>query len=159
MPDRKPLLVVPHSQDLARAFADDIASIAISGLARRNGLAVIAPRETRPNELMAACQLWPSVLRPLGVTRVAVVLSVQSYAAAEVLLRACTRSMKAHGILVAYFHEGHLESDCITAWFERRKARRRITTDSMVRLSERYAQRGDARAAHHAIVIAEQLAG
>jgi len=159
MTDNKPLLVVPKSSNLARAFDDDLASIRISGRARRNGLVVVAPRETQPNALMAACATWPATLRPLGVKRVAVVLSVEAYATAEPVLRACVRCLKANGIAVAYFHEGHLESDHIAAWFEQRKARRRITSDSMVKLSERYAERGDARAAYHAIVIAEQLAG
>jgi hypothetical protein len=158
MTDLKPLLVVPSSTKLARAFDDDLATIRISGRARRNGVIVIAARETQPNELMAACQLWPAVLREAGVKRVAVVLSVQAYATAEPLLRACMRCLKARGIAVAYFHEGHLDSDAIAAWFEQRKSRRRITSDSMIKLSERYAERGDARAAYHAIVLAEQLA-
>lgn len=159
MTDHKPLLVVPATTNLARAFDDDLESLRVSDRASRNGVVVIAPRETQPHELMAACRLWPAVLGELGITRVAVVLSVQAYGMAEPLLRACVRCLKASGIAVAYFHEGHLESDHIAAWFEQRKARRRITSDSMIRLSERYAQRGDARAAYHAIVIAEQLAG
>jgi hypothetical protein len=95
----------------------------------------------------------------IGVRRAAVVLSVQAYAAAEPQLRASTRWLQAHGIVVTYFYEGHLDGDQIAAWFEQRKARRRVTSDSMIKLSERYAERGDARAAYHAIVIAEQLAG
>jgi hypothetical protein len=157
--DLKPLLVVPSSPNLARAFDDDLATIRISGRARRNGVVVIAPRETQPNALMAACRLWPAVLRDARVRRVAVVLSVEAYAVAEPLLRACVRCLKAHGVAVAYFHEGYLESDAIAAWFEQRKVRRRITSDSMIKLSERYAERGDARAAYHAIVLAEQLVG
>ena len=159
MTDHKPLLVVPRTMNLTRAFDDDLESIRVSQRARRNGIVVIAPRETQPNALMAASHLWPPVLRAMGVTRVAVVLSVQAYAAAARLLRSCTRCLKAHGIAVTYFHEGHLEGDHIAAWFEQRKARRRLTSDSMIKLSERYAERGDARAAYHAIVIAEQLAG
>jgi hypothetical protein len=159
MTDHKPLLVVPGSPDLARAFDGDLASLCVSGRARRNGIVVIAPRDTQPNALMAACQVWPALLRAARVRRVAVVLGVQAYAIAEPLLRACARCLKAHGVAVAYFHEGHLESDCIAAWFEQRKARRRITSDSMVKLSERYAERGDAKAAFHAIVLAEQIAG
>lgn len=159
MTDNKPLLVVPRTANIARAFDDDSDFIRFSHRARRNGIVVIAPRETTPNALMASAQLWPPVLRELGVTRVAVVLSVQAFTVAEPLLRGCVRCLKAHGLAVTYFHEGHLDSDHIAAWFEQRKARRRITTDSMVKLSERYAERGDARAAYHAIVIAEQLAG
>lgn len=159
MTDNKPLLVVPRTTNIARAFDDDSDFIRFSQRARRNGIAVIAPRETTPNAIMASTQLWPPVLGELGVTRVAVVLSVQAFALAEPLLRGCARCLKAHGIAVAYFHEGHLESDHIAAWFEQRKARRRVTSDSMIKLSERYAEQGDARAAYHAIVIAEQLAG
>ena len=159
MSDYKPLLVVPRTTNLARVFDDDFESIRGADRASRNGIVVIAPRETQPSALMGSSHLWPPVLRALGVARVAVVLSVQAYVAAEAWLRACTRCLKAHGIVVAYFHEGHLDGDHIAAWFEQRKARRRVTTDSMIKLSERYAARGDARAAYHAIVIAEQLAG
>jgi hypothetical protein len=159
MADHKPLLVVPRTTNLSRAFDDDLECVRLSQRARRNGIVVIAPRETQPNALLASSHLWPAVLSMLGVTRIAVVLSVQAYAAAEPLLRACTRCLNAHAITVAYFHEGHLDGDQIAAWFEQRKARRRVTSDSMIKLSERYAERGDARAAYHAIVIAEQLAG
>lgn len=157
MPDTKPLLVVPRTTNLTRAFDDDLETIRVSLRARRNGVVVIAPRETQPSALMASSHVWPAVLQALDVRRVALVLSVQAYAMAARLLRSCTRCLQAHGISAAYFHEGHLDGDHIAAWFERRKARRRLTTDSMIKLSERYAERGDARAAYHAIVIAEQL--
>jgi hypothetical protein len=159
MTDYKPLLVVPRTNNLTRAFDDDLESIRGSDRAQRNGIVVIAPRDTQPNALMASSHLWPQVLRAIGVSRVAVVLSVQAYASAAQLLTGCVRCLQAHGIAVTYFHEGHLDGDQIAAWFEQRKARRRVTSDSMIKLSERYAERGDARAAYHAIVIAEQLAG
>jgi hypothetical protein len=158
MTDLKPLLVVPKT-NLAHAFDDDLESIRVSQCAQRSGIVVIAPRETQPNALMASSHFWPPVLHAVGVTRVAVVLSVQAFVRAEPLLRACMRCLKAHRITVTYFHEGHLDGDHIAAWFEQRKVRRRLTSDSMIKLSERYAQRGDRRAALHAIMIAEQLAG
>src|SRR5687768_9221052 len=127
MKDNKPLLVVPRTTNLVRAFDDDLESIRRSQRARRNGIVVIAPRETQPNALTASSHLWPAVLRALGVTRVAVVLSVQAYTSAESLLRACMRYLKVHGVAVAYFHEGHLDGDHVAAFFEQRKARRRMT--------------------------------
>jgi hypothetical protein len=145
--------------NLAQAFDDDAAAIRASERALRTGILVLAPRETTPHALMVSCQMWPFVLRSLGVTRVAIVLGVETYMLVEPLLRTCTRCLKAHKLGIAFFHEGHLESDQIGAWFDRRRARRRVTSDAMIKLSERYIQRGDVRGAYHAIEIAEKLAG
>ena len=153
----RPFLVVPRTTNLAQAFDDDAGAIRVSERALRTGLIVLAPREASPAALMVSCQMWPFVLRTLGVSRVAVVLSVKTYMVAEPLLRTCTRWMKAHKLVVAYFHEGHLESDHIRAWFEHRPARKRLTTDAMIKLSERYIERGDVRGAYHAVEIAERL--
>jgi hypothetical protein len=153
----RPLLVVPRTTNLAQAFDEDAPSIRVSERALRTGLIVLAPRETSPAALMVSCQMWPFVLRSMGVVRVAVVLSVKTYMLAEPLLRTCTRWMKAHKLIVGYFHEGHLESDQIRAWFEHRRARRRLTTDAMMKLSERYIERGDVRGAYHAVELAERL--
>jgi hypothetical protein len=61
MADHKPLLVVPRTMNLSRAFDDDVESIRMSHRARRNGIVVIAPRETQPSALLAASHLWPAV--------------------------------------------------------------------------------------------------
>lgn len=157
MTTRRPLLVVPKTTNLAQAFDDDAAAIRVSERALRAGLVVLAPRDTAPHAVMVSCQMWPFVLRSLGVTRVALVLGVQTYMLAEPLLRTCMRYMEAFELTIGYFHEGHLDSDQIRAWFEHRRARRRLTTDSMIKLSERYILRGDVRGAYHAIEIAERL--
>lgn len=157
MTHRTPLVVVPRTTNLAQAFDDNAAAISVSERAQRTGLLVLAPRETAPHALMVACQMWPFVLRSLGVKRVAVVLGVETYMIAEPLLRACTRCLTASKLDVAFFHEGHLESDQIGSWFARRRARRRVTSDAMIKLSERYIERGDIRGAYHAIEIAERL--
>lgn len=159
MTHHRPFVVVPSTMNLAQAFDDDAAAIRVSERALRTGVCVLAPRETTPHALVVSCQMWPFVLRSMGVRRVAVVLGVETYMIAEPLLRTCTRSLKARRLAVAFFHEGHLESDQIGAWFERRRARRRVTSDAMIKLSERYIARGDIRGAYHAIEIAELLAG
>src|SRR5690606_3704730 len=83
---------------------------------------------------------------------------VEAYVIAEPVLGGCVRRMKEQGIALAYFHEGHLDTDQIRAWFEQRPPRRRVTTDMMVKLGERYMARGDHRAASHALRIAEATA-
>ena len=157
MNDHRPHLIVPRTSNLASAFDDDMAAIQSSKRAHRTGVLIIAPRNTEPNALAVSCQMWPCVLTSLGVTRIAVVLSVQSYMASEPVLRMCARCMRRHRLGVAYFHEGHLDSDVIDAWFERRKPERRVTSDAMFRLAMWYRDRGDARGAIHARELAEAL--
>jgi hypothetical protein len=125
----------------------------------RNGILVIAPRVIDPGTLVVASHLWPLVLSSLRVRRAAILLSVQTYMTAEPVLRNCSRLMKARGLAFAFFHEGHLASDMIVAWFERRKPRNPLTSATMLALGEHYQARGDSRGAFHAREIAERLTG
>lgn len=150
---------MPKTRNLSRAFDEDLAAIRASPRALRNGVVVLAPRATEPPALMVSCQMWPFVLRSIGIRRVAVVLGVQSYLTAEPMLRTCVRCMKRHRVAIAFFHEGHLASDHIQAWFDRRKAERHVTSDLLRALGARYAERGDTRGAYHALELAEKLAG
>src|SRR5690606_35991553 len=60
-PDPRPLLVVPKTRNLSRAFDEDLAAIRASPRALRNGVVVLAPRATEPPALMVSCQMWPFV--------------------------------------------------------------------------------------------------
>ena len=149
---RKPLVVVPKSSHVREMI--EVAPLSIEPRAQRVGIWVIAPRTLRPADLMVSCMLWPKRLRAAGVKRVAVVLPVEAYVAAEPVLGACVWRMRDAGIAVAYFHEGHFESDQIKAWFEQRRPRRRVTSDSLITLSERYAERGNVVAATLSVRLA-----
>lgn len=151
----KPVLVIPKSAQVSQMLETE--PLSIEPRAQRIGIVVVAPRTLRPADLMVACHFWPKVLRPAGVSRVAVVLGLETYLNAEPILRGCQRRMKEQGVIVEYFHEAHLESDQIDAWFEQRRPRRRVTTDALMRLSERYAARGDIRTACHAVRLAETV--
>jgi hypothetical protein len=150
----KPLIIVPKSTHVREMI--EVAHLSLEPRAQRVGIVIIAPRTLRPADLMVSCMFWPKQLRGAGVTRVAVVLPVEAYVAAEPLLRACSRRMRDEGIAIAYFHEGHFESDQIKAWFEQRRPRRRVTTEVLVQLSDRYAERGNVVAATQAARLAER---
>jgi hypothetical protein len=152
----RPLLVIPCSRVVAHML--DAAPLAASARARDIGIVVLMPRHTHASDLFAACFFWPKILNEAGVARVAVVLHVEAYARAEPLLPNSRQRMKDLGVAVRYFHEGHLESDQIRAWFEQRRPRRRVTSDTLIKLSHRYAIRGDFRSARHARQLAEAAA-
>ncbi|HSD88772.1 MAG TPA: hypothetical protein VLB44_14695 [Kofleriaceae bacterium] len=157
MTDTRPFLVVPASPRIDRTFdAALLERITADERARSSGVVIIMPTGVMPNALMGAAHLWPFTLRGTGVSRIAVVLGVASYSLAEPILRACVHRMAEQHISVTYFHEGHLESDQVRAWCEMRPARRRVTTDSLVKLGERYAERGDVSTLMHAISLAER---
>jgi len=157
MKDTRAFLVVPASPRIDRTFdAAMLERIASDDRARTVGIVIIMPTGVMPNALMGAAHLWPFALRGTSVSRIAVVLGVASYALAEPILRACVRRMAEQQLSVTYFHEGHLESDQVRAWCEMRPARRRVTTDSLVKLGERYAERGDVSTLMHAIQLAER---
>lgn len=151
----RPQLVIPRSPKITTAL--DAASLA-SSRAREVGILVLMPRRTTAADLFAACFFWPRTLAKAGVPRVGVVLHVEAYVRAEVLLPDCRQRMNDLGVTIRYFHEGHLESDQIHAWFEQRRPRRRVTSDALIKLANRYAIRGDARSARHARELAEAAA-
>jgi hypothetical protein len=155
--DRRPLVIVPKTTNLARAFDDDLLRIRRSVRAQQNGVLVIAPRALEPAAIVVACHLWPFVLRSLAIRRVGLVLGVQTYLMGEPVFARCMRCMRRYRVTFACFHEGQLDSDCIHAWFERRKSRWSPTSESMLALGERYVERGDQRGAFHAREIADQL--
>jgi hypothetical protein len=154
----RPLLVVPGSPDFARVFDRDIARIRASKDAREAGIVVLMPRDIQPSTLMFAAYMWPQVLRDTGVTRIAVVLGIAAYATAQPLLGGCVRRMADGKIHVEFFHEAHVETGALAAWNERRLPRKRVTTDQLVRVCERYAERGDLRSAMLALKVAEESA-
>lgn len=154
MLDTRPFLYVPRSCAIARMLEADV--LAAEERARQTGVLVIAPRALRPADLMASCHFWPAPLR--GVPRVAVVLGIEAYVLARPVFPACYAKFAEHGIALQYFHEAHLESDQIEAWFHARRPRRRVTTDTLVRLSDCYARRGDERGASHALRLAASAA-
>ena len=156
MSDMKPLIYVPKSSQVSQMV--EAAPLSIEPRAQRVGVAIIAPRVLRPADLMVACHFWPKALREANVSRVAVVLGVESYVTAQPIVAACKCRMHEQGITVEYFHEAHLESDQLRAWFEQRQPKRRVTSDTLVKLSQRYAARGDIRAAQYALRIAEAAA-
>jgi len=152
----RPLLVVPSSPDFARVFDRDIARIRTSKTARDVGVVVLMPRDVQPSTLMFAAYMWPQVLRGTGVTRIAVVLGIAAYATAQPLLGGCVRRMADGKVQVEFFHEAHVEAGALIAWSERRLPRKRVTTDQLVRICERYAERGDLRSAMLALKLAEE---
>jgi hypothetical protein len=154
--DAKPLLVIPAASNVAAMLDRDV--LVSTSRAQRIGVVVIPPRHMRPADVMAAAHLWPSTLRPAGVSRLAVILGVEAYVNARAIVPGCQHKLHEAGIAAAYFHEGHLESDQIRAFFEARKPRRRVTTDALIKLSQRYALRGDIRSATHARRLAESVA-
>lgn len=156
MYEMKPLTVVPRSAQVSQML--DATLLSIEPRAQRVGVAVIAPRTLKPAELMVAGHFWPRVLGGAKVTRLAIVLGVESFIEARPIVAGCKWKFRDHGIELECFHEGHLESDQIRAWFEQRKPRRRVTTDTLVKLAERYTARGDVRAAQCALRIAESAA-
>lgn len=156
MNDSKPHVYVPRSNEVSRMI--EVEPLSIRPRAQRVGIVLIAPRTIQPAQLMTACVFWPKQLHLAGVSRVAVLLGVEAYLAAKPIVASCQHRMYEQRMSVEYFHEGHLESDQITAWFEQRKPRRRVTTDAMMKLSERYAERGDVRAARQAARLAEVVA-
>jgi hypothetical protein len=151
--DAKPLLVIPSASNVGAML--DLELLLSTPRAQRIGVVVIPPRHMRPADVMAATHLWPSTLRRAGVSRLAVILGVEAYICARAILPGCQHKLHDGGIESAYFHEGHLESDQIRAFFESRKPRRRVTTDALIKLSQRYALRGDIRSATHARRLAE----
>jgi hypothetical protein len=158
-PSPQPFIVVPSSPDFAHIFDRDIARIRDSKRAKEVGIVVLMPRSVHPSTLMFAAYMWPQVLRGSGVGRIAVVLGIAAYASAEPLLGGCARRMLDGGIRVSFFHEAHVESGAIAAWAERRPLRKRVTTDQLVRICERYAERGDLKSAMLALKLAEENAG
>jgi hypothetical protein len=155
---QRPLLVVPSSPDFARVFDRDIERIRNNVQVREAGIVVLMPRDIQPSTLMFAAYMWPQVLRGTGVTRIAVVLGIAAYTTAQPLLCGCARRMADGKIHVEFFHEAHVESGALFAWTERRTARKRVTTDQLVRVCERYAERGDLRSAMLALKLAEENA-
>lgn len=151
----KPLLVIPRSTQVSRML--DAEALA-DPRARTVGVVIIAPRVLRPSDLMAGCHFWPSVLARVRVTRIAIVLAVDTYVLARPLLPGCQHRLHEHGIAAAYFHEAHLESDQIRAWFEHRRPQRRVTSDALMKLSMRYLDRDDPQGASHARCLAEATA-
>ena len=149
----KPLVIVPKSPQVAQMLHGH--ALSLEPRAQRAGIVVIAPRNMKPADLMVACHFWPPVLCESRVSRIAVVLAVEAYVQGKGVLMACKSKLFEHGITIEYFHEGHLDSDQIRAWFENRKPRKRVSTDTLVKLAERYTARGDIRAAQHALRIAE----
>lgn len=154
--DKKPLLLLPRASHVAAML--DVELLMSTPRAQRVGVIVILPRHVRPVDVMAGAHLWPSTLRHAGVSRLAVILGVEAYVLARALVPGCQHKLHEGGIDAAYFHEGHLESDQIPAFFEARKPRRRVTTDALIKLSQRYALRGDIRSATHARRLAEAVA-
>jgi hypothetical protein len=154
----RPLLVVPSSPDFARVFDRDIERIRKNEQVREAGIVVLMPRDVQPTTLMFAAYMWPQVLRGTGVTRIAVVLGIAAYTTAQPLLGGCARRMADGKIQVEFFHEAHVETGALFAWAERRTPRKRVTTDQLVRVCERYAERGDLRSAMLALKLAEENA-
>jgi hypothetical protein len=154
--DTKPLLVIPSTSNVGAML--DIENLVSTPRAQRIGVVIILPRHMRPADVMAAAHLWPAMLRRAGISRLAVILGVEAYLNARAILPGCRHKLHEAGIDAAYFHEGHLESDQIRAFFEARKPRRRVTTDALIKLSQRYALRGDIRSATHARRLAESVA-
>jgi hypothetical protein len=154
----QPFIVVPASPDFAHIFDRDIERIRKSKRAREVGIVVLMPRSVHPTTLMFAAYMWPQVLRGSGVGRIAVVLGIAAYASAQPLLGGCARRMLDGGIRIEFFHEAHVEAGAIASWAEGRVRRKRVTTDQLVRLCERYAERGDLKSAMLALQLAEETA-
>lgn len=151
--DERAVLVVPRSRAIARMLDAD--ALWADERARRVGVSLLAPRELLAAELVLAADVWPPILHRAGVSRVAVVLSVESYGATAEARAECIERMRGHGIALACFHEGHLDSDEIAAWFARRSAERPLTSDMLVSLARRYRDRCDRAGARAALVLAD----
>lgn len=153
-----PFLVVPASPDFAKVFDRDITRIKMAQRSRDVGVVVLMPRDVQPATLMFAAMMWPVVLRGTGITRVAVVLHVGAFALAKPLLAGCARRMADAKISVEFFHEVQVANGALSSWAERSRRRKRVTTDQLVKVCERYAERGDLRNAMLALKLAEENA-
>lgn len=152
----KPLLVIPASTEIATML--DVERLVTAPRAQKSGVIVIAPRRWTPVDMMTAAHAWPAPLARAGVTRLAILLGVDAYIQARAVVRGAELKLAEYAIDAAVFHEGHLESDQIRAFFERRRPRRRVTTDALIKLSHRYALRGDTKSAASARRLAEAAA-
>lgn len=155
------ILVVPRSTKVAHAFAPPLLQhLRHARRAQKFGVLVIMPTTARAPQIMCATSMWPRLLRETaGVTRIAIVLGLATYADAESSLHGCIRTAAARRVELAFFHEAQLASDVVRAWCELRLPRRkRVTTDSFMKLGERYVERNDAIGAAHALELAERAA-
>lgn len=154
-------LVVPETTTLTEVFDRELVGhIRRDGRAVRNGVLVIMPKDVTPAQIMSAASAWSEALfRQAYVTRIALVLGITAYSNAEPILPGCVQEAAAQRVQLTFFHEGHLETDAVRAWSDRRAARsRRVSTDALVKLAERYVDRGDVQGAIHAYRIAEENA-
>lgn len=155
------ILVVPRSTKIAHAFDGPLLQrMRRDPRAQHAGVLVIMPTTLTPPQLMCAASTWPQLLRKeAGVTRIAIVLGIAAYATNESILRGCVRTAAARRVELVFFHEAQLATDVVRAWCQRRLPRRkRVTTDSLVKLGERYAERNDVTGATHAFELAERAA-
>jgi hypothetical protein len=155
--DTKPLLVIPTTMDIATML--DVERLVAAPRAQKTGVVVIAPRRWRPADVMTAAHAWPATLTRAGVTRLALLLGADAYVQARAVLRGAELKLAGYAVDAAVFHEGHLESDENRAFFERRRPRRRVSCDALIKLSHRYALRGDTKSAASARRLAEAVAG
>lgn len=155
------ILVVPRSPKMSHAFDGPlIQRMRRDPRAQKFGVLVIMPTTVTPPQIMCATSLWPKLLRNnAGVTRIAIVLGITAYTNAEPLLRGFVRTAAARRVELVFFHEAQLATDVVRAWCQRRVPRRkRVTTDSFVKLGERYIERNDVNGATRALELAERAA-
>lgn len=155
------ILVVPRSTQITHAFdATLLQRLRRDPRAQHNGVLVIMPTTATPQAITSAAALWPQLLRKrAGVTRLAIVLGIAAYANAEPVLAQCVRVAAARRVELVFFHEAQLATDVVRAWCQRRRPRRkRVTTDTFVKLGERYLERNDLSGANHALELAERAA-
>jgi hypothetical protein len=98
MHDPRPIIVVPKSTQVSQMI--EAGELGIEPRAQRVGVVIIAPRSIQPSDLMVSCVFWPRPLRVAGVARVAVVLAVEAYVAAQPVLAACKCQLREQGIEV-----------------------------------------------------------
>jgi hypothetical protein len=154
------ILVPPHVvPELPSLFKTDTIAerVRLTPDARRFGLMIVVSRPVSQVLLALAAEWWPSELRELDVPKVALIVGVDSWMESLGAHADLTRTFAVGGIDLTIFHEGHLATDEIVAWFERRPPRYPFGVAELERLRERLRERADTWGLFNLELLADRL--
>lgn len=145
--------------ELSRLFETAVIAerLRISADARLHGVMVVIPRPVSATVLAAAAEHWPAHLVALAVSRVAVILGVDSWVSSYASHAQLVERFQHGGIEVCFLHEGQLVTDEIEAWFDRRPATRPFGRGELELLRRKLEDRGDAWGLLHIELLAERM--
>lgn len=145
--------------ELSRVFetAAITERLRLSQDARSHGVMVVIPRPLSTTVLAAAAERWPAQLAALHVSRVAIILGVDSWISSYATHEQLVQRFHQGGIDVCLLHEGQLVTDEIEAWFDRRPAARPFGRAELALLRRKLEERGDAWGLLHVELLAERM--